>query len=81
MRWLSANWIWIVAIGGMVWMHLGMHSGHGGHGRSPQPEQEGISAGHESQGISRGHESRHQDDPATGTTGAAPDESQRHRGC
>ena len=72
MRWLSANWIWIVAIGGMVWMHLGMHRGHGGHGRSPQPEQQGISAG---------HERHHHDDPATRTTGAAPGESQRHRGC
>lgn len=31
-RWLSANWIWVVVIGGMLWMHLGMHRGHGGHG-------------------------------------------------
>lgn len=30
MRWLSANWVWLVVIGGMLWMHLGMHRGHGG---------------------------------------------------
>lgn len=24
-------WIWILFIGGMLWMHLG-HGGHGGHG-------------------------------------------------
>mgnify|MGYP000244588224 CR=1 FL=1 len=44
-RWLSANWIWVVLIGGMLWMHLGMHRGHGGHGghgdhgrsRAPEP--------------------------------------------
>lgn len=24
-RWLSANWIWLVVVGGMLWMHLGMH--------------------------------------------------------
>lgn len=29
---LSANWLWILLIGGMLWMHLG-HGGHGGHGR------------------------------------------------
>ena len=21
MRWLSANWVWLVVIGGMLWMH------------------------------------------------------------
>lgn len=30
MEWLSENWLWLVAIGGMLWMHLGMHRGHGG---------------------------------------------------
>lgn len=28
---LSANWLWILLIGGMLYMHLG-HGGHGGHG-------------------------------------------------
>ena len=78
MRWLSANWIGIVVIGGMLWMHFGMHRGHGGHGghggdgQSPEPEQQRTSAG---------HESHSQDDPATRTTGAEPGGSQRHRGC
>ena len=29
---LSNNWIWILLIGGMLFMHLG-HGGQGGHGR------------------------------------------------
>jgi hypothetical protein len=30
---LAANWIWIVLVGSMVFMHLGhRHAGHGGHG-------------------------------------------------
>jgi hypothetical protein len=72
MRWLSANWIGIVVIGGMLWMHFGMHRGHGGHGRSPKTEQQRTSVG---------HEAHHQDDPATRTRGAAPGASQPHRGC
>jgi len=70
MRWLSANWIGIVVIGGMLWMHFGMnrgHGGHGGHGQSPEPEQQP-----EQQGTSAGHETHHPDDPATRTTGEAP---------
>ena len=25
MSWLSSNWIWLVLVGGMLWMHLGTH--------------------------------------------------------
>ena len=28
---LSSNWIWILLVGGMLWMHFG-HGGHGGCG-------------------------------------------------
>jgi len=28
---IGTNWIWILLIGGMLFMHLG-HGGHGGHG-------------------------------------------------
>jgi hypothetical protein len=28
---IATNWIWILVIGGMLYMHLG-HGGHGGHG-------------------------------------------------
>ena len=28
---IVTNWIWILLIGGMLFMHLG-HGGHGGHG-------------------------------------------------
>jgi hypothetical protein len=73
MRWLSANWIWVVVIGGMLWMHLGMHrghGGHGGHGRGQQPQQR----------PSAGHDGHHRDDPATDTATGTPG-SHRHRGC
>lgn len=32
-RWLSANWVWLLLAGAMLWMHLGMHHGRGGHSR------------------------------------------------
>ncbi len=49
MNWLSSNWIWLVLIGGMLWMHLGMHRGHSMHRRPPQS----------------GHKEHGQDDSAT----------------
>lgn len=40
--WLSANWLWLVVIGGMLWMHLGGHGGHGGgHGAHDEPPDPG----------------------------------------
>ncbi len=30
MDWVRDNWFWIVVIGFFLWMHLGMHRGHGG---------------------------------------------------
>ncbi|WP_370327587.1 hypothetical protein [Euzebya sp.] len=43
---LSENWVTIVLVAGFVWLHLRMHRGHGGHGRSsdgthhqPQPDR------------------------------------------
>lgn len=73
MRWLSANWIWVVVIGGMLWMHLGMHrghGGHGGHGRGQQPQQR----------PSAGHDGHHHDEPVTDIA-AGPSGPHRHRGC
>ena len=29
MRWLASNWVFILLVVGMAWMHLG-HGGHGG---------------------------------------------------
>ena len=29
---LSANWVWVLLIGGMLMMHLRHGGGHGGHG-------------------------------------------------
>ena len=40
-RWLSGNWIWLVAVGGMLWMHLGMHGGHGGQTQTEGGDGEG----------------------------------------
>ncbi len=83
MRWLSANWIWVVAIGGMLWMHLGMHRGHGGHsGHSGH----GGSTRAQGQGSSTGH-GRHAR-PGTAEPSVAPGTAEvgaaghrRHRGC
>lgn len=78
MRWLSNSWIWLIVVGGMLWMHLGMHRGHGGHGGSRRadhdassaPEAERSPAGPSGHG---GHD-RHGSEPATAR-------SHRHRGC
>ena len=43
---LSDNWVWILLVGGMLFMHLG-HGGHGGHqhGQASPPRQEdGVSS-------------------------------------
>lgn len=31
LEFLSSNWLWILLIGGMLFMHLGHGRGHGGH--------------------------------------------------
>lgn len=31
LEFLSGNWVWILLIGGMLFMHLGHGRGHGGH--------------------------------------------------
>jgi len=78
MRWLSSNWIWLVVVGGMLWMHLGMHRGHGGHGGhagqshadhdgSAAPQDETLPTG-------EGSQDEHSSEPATAR-------SHRHRGC
>lgn len=70
MRWLGENWLWLLAVGGMVWMHLGMHrghgGGHGGHEHRPKP----------------GDESRDHNGPsAAGNVDSAEGGGHRHRGC
>lgn len=45
---LGGNWLWILLVAGMLWMHLG-HGGHGGHGGS---------GGHGGQGGQGGHGGR-----------------------
>jgi len=80
-RWLSANWIWLVVVGGMVWMHLGMHRGHGGHGGGHGGHAHGSHGGHSGPGPQRqptavGHANH----------GGLPREDEqvsghRHRGC
>lgn len=44
---LTANWVWILLVGAMLWMHLGHggHSGHGGHG--------GCGGGHQNGGTAQ----------------------------
>lgn len=83
MRWLSANWIWVVVVGGMLWMHLGMHrghGGHGGHGGSRRPQEQESSTGH-------GSDAHDRSQPATAEPGTTPDRAEagaaghRHHGC
>lgn len=31
LEFLSSNWVWLLLIGGMLFMHLGHGRGHGGH--------------------------------------------------
>ena len=70
-RWLSANWIWVVVVGGMLWMHLGMHRGHGGHGGRGG---HGGNSGHAGHSGQAGH-------TPPGAADATAGESHRHRGC
>lgn len=82
MGWLGANWIWIVVVGGMLWMHLGMHRGHGGHGGHSgragalAPQDEKLSTGHGSHAHDR---SRPASAEIEAESGAAA--GHRHRGC
>lgn len=74
MNWLSNNWIWILLIGGMLWMHLGMHRSHGGHSGH---------GGHETNAHQPqpGHEDHDQGASAAETAEAGTGSSHRHRGC
>ena len=60
LEFLSANWIWILLIGGMLFMHLG-HGGHGGGmgcgGHSHSGHREGHADG-SAEGSSEGDRSR-----------------------
>lgn len=43
---LSANWLWIVLVGGMLFMHLG-HGSHGmGHGARGKDADGNVTGGH-----------------------------------
>lgn len=80
MRWLSANWIWLVVVGGMLWMHLGMHrghGGHGGHGGSRRPQEQASSPGHGSHAKPGAAEP----DAASGTAEVGAAGHRGHRGC
>ena len=76
MSWLSRNWIWLVLVGGMLWMHLGMHRGHGGHSghsMSQQPPR----PGHEDHGQDKSAVNTKDVDTESVDNGS----SHRHRGC
>lgn len=68
MNWLNGNWIWLLLVGGVLWMHLGMHRGHGGHSTSDQPPRSG-------------HEDHGQETSAVDAEGVDTASSHRHRGC
>ena len=46
LEFLSSNWLWILLIGGMVFMHLG----HGGHGGGSGQAGHGGCGGHQHSG-------------------------------
>ena len=45
LEFLSSNWVWIVFIGAVLWMHFGHGVGHGGHGRCGSHHQPGRGRG------------------------------------
>lgn len=67
MNWLSNNWVWLVLVAGMLWMHLGMHRGHGGHSTRQNPPRSG-------------HQDHGQDESTIDTERADAHPSHRHRG-
>jgi len=45
MDWLAENWFWLAVFGLFIWMHMGMHGGHG-HGGHGHGEREPREHGH-----------------------------------
>ena len=73
-QFLNSNWVWILLIGGMLFMHLG-HGGHGGHGGG------GGCGGHQHgshQHSDTGQESDQQTTKRAGTT-VGPTQYHDHR--
>lgn len=48
-RFLADNWLVLLLVGGMLFMHFGMHRGHRGHGQ----ERSGQDAGADGEPTSR----------------------------
>ena len=69
---LSNNWVWILLIGGMLFMHLGHGGGHGGHGG-----EGGSRSGHAGCGAGHQHSGHRQTD-AGQETGAEDRQGQHH---
>ena len=71
LEFLSNNWLWILLIGGMMFMHLG-HGGHGGHGGGGGGSGQ---AGHTGHGGCGGHQhSGHRDQTSADQTPGQPHE-------
>ena len=70
LEFLSSNWLWILLIGGMLFMHLG-HGGHGGHGGGTGQ------AGHAGHGGCGGHQ--HSGDHDETSAGETPGQHHDHR--
>ena len=73
LEYLSSNWLWILLIGGMVFMHLG-HGGHGGHGGQGGGSGQ---AGHGGHGGCGGHQ--HSGDHDETSAGEMPGQPHDHR--
>ena len=75
-RWLSGNWIWLVFIGAMLWMHLGMHGRHGHGTKQGHGHGAGTPLDDRDPGTASGGHADHR--PASTSAAGA---SHRHRGC
>ena len=65
LEYLGNNWLWILLIGGMVFMHLGHGSGHGAHGGGTKGHA-GCGGGHQHSAKGTGH--RHDEEEQSSET-------------
>ena len=76
---LARNWVLILVLGGMGFMHFGMHGGHGksGHARGQVQRRAQDNA----DGIDVSSTGGVQDTPASSVTSVKTEDAPRKRGC
>ena len=76
---LARNWVLILALGGMGFMHFGMHGGHGKSGHTGGHVQE--RARDDADGNKVSSAGGVQDRPASSVTSVKTEDAPRKRGC